>query len=451
MPDRIAKAADTLMEHYVFALLVLGQAALTQFGVGNAASVGMVGVLLCAAGLGLHRAARIDLWAAVPMAGYCLWGAVSSWAALGNPVAGYPATHVIFLTLYFLMACMDAGELRLLKRLYALWAGCAAAISLAMFLFKALTGTAGRLGGLLGNPNALGTFLVVGWFALLACQEEDPEGQSVLTRALRRMEPIVLVVLSLTLSMGSFLAMAAGIGVLLLERRRQGFLALARVLLAKASVCFAAGFLMYLTARQTRIPWFCLVLTVWLLALSAHWEVFLRFLRTYAWAAAALAAGGVLVAAAAVAVRPSALATFAERLEMMENGLHYAARSPLLGLGPGMWREWNLHEGGTYFGTWHIHNFLIHTAAELGLPAMLMLLAVLVRHFRKSGSPAAAAFVFHNLMDTTFFSLGVTSLTLVSMGEPGKGGTALSMAVTKGVFVLMLVHFIACMVSFWIF
>ncbi len=447
MTQRIKGVFNALMDHYFFVLLILAQAALAQFGVANALSCGMVGILLCAAGLGLRRSACVDPWIAVPMAAYLVLGMASSYAVYGNTVRGYPSTHAIFFAVYFLMACMDGGELRLLKRLNALWAGCAAAISLGMFLLQALAGTAGRLGGLLGNPNALGIFLAVGWFAVTACLE-DGGGEDWMTGALRFLEPVVLTTLALTLSMGSFLAMAAGIAVLLLEKKRGGswrevFDYGCRVL-AKASLCFAAGILMYVTARQTRVPWFCLVLLAWLLALAAGWGIFERFLAAYRWAAVGLSGGGLVVAAAAAAIRPSAIATFAERIEMMENGLGYILFHPVLGLGPGRWREWNLYDGDKYFGTWHIHNFLIHIGVELGLIAMAMLVIIILRHFRKTGAPGAAAFVVHNLMDTSFFFSGITTLMLVSAGEPQKGGKTLGRTATRAVLVLLMVHFLWC-------
>ena len=83
-----------------------------------------------------------------------------------------------------------------------------------------IDGQGGRLGGLLHNPNALGIFLAVGWFAITACLEEGGE-EDALSRVLRHLEPLVLAALALTLSMGSFVAMAAGILVLLLEKKRR--------------------------------------------------------------------------------------------------------------------------------------------------------------------------------------------------------------------------------------
>ena len=448
MSGKWGRVLDTLFDNYVFVLLILAQAALTQFGVANALSTGMVGILLCAAGLGLRRSARIDPWIAVPMAAYLALGMTSSYVTSGNTVQGYPSTHVIFLTVYFLMACMDGGELRLLKRLNALWAGCAAAVSLGMFLLQALSGTAGRLGGLLHNPNALGIFLAVGWFAITACLEEGGE-EDALSRVLRHLEPLVLATLALTLSMGSFVAMAAGILVLLTGKRKEAAGGSApgpwketfrygSRLLAKASLGVGTGMLLYLAAARTGVPGSCLLILGYLLALAYYWKPVDRFLEASPRTAAVMALGGVLVAAAAVLVRPSAAATFAERLEMMRNGLSYLARAPVLGVGPFRWRALNLADSDKYFNTWHIHNVLLHVGVELGWISMAMLAlaaarACIKRHDR-SLKAELAAFCTHSLMDTGFFYLGITSLALLTIGEPGQGGKQTGGLVLKALF-----------------
>ena len=77
---------------------------------------------------------------------------------------------------------------------------------------------------------------------------------------------------------------------------------------------------------------------------------------------------------------------------------------------------------------------------------LAMLVIVIVRHFRKTGAPGAAAFLVHNLMDTSFFYCGITSLTLVSAGEPQKGGRTLGIDATRAVCVLLAAHFAWCCV-----
>lgn len=442
----LAGCLDRMLDRYVLILLILALAALTVGGVGSPASVGPVGALLCAAGCA-QRKIRADLWVVLPMGVYLLAGMAATYRVYGTIAEGYVPAHAVLLAVYLLIGCLEAEELPPLRRFAALWVTGTAAAGVLLFTLRALRGSGARLGGILQNPNALGVFLTVGWFTLQACLP-DGEEPGLTAKLLRHAEPILLTALALTLSMGSFLAMAAGTLVLLLQFRREHtwretFAYGCRVL-ARAAMGMGLGILMYFTARHTRVPWFCLFLLGYLLALAAEWPVFDRFLQTVRPAAAVIAGCGVLVAAAAIAIRPSALATFAERLEMMADGLSYLPDHPLLGLGPYQWRLYNLHGGGKYFNTWHIHNFLIHIAVELGLPAALALLAVIVRHFRKGLAPAAAAFVFHGMMDTGFFYLGVTALALITAGEPREGNRKLEGGPARLVFAALFVLFLYC-------
>lgn len=438
MLDKINRGINVVLGHYILAVMLLALAALTVGGVGSPETVGIIGLILCAAGLSLGEA-RADLWVLGPLAAYIVLGGISSFATYGYFSGGYTATQSVLLVLYLLMACLDEKELLLFRRLSVLWAGYVAAHGLAQFLHKALDASAGRLGGMLGNPNSLGIFLVVAWFGLAAWMPGEEE-TGVLHNLLRRLEPLILTALALTLSMGSFVALAAGMAFMAAGwLRREGWrAAFSRLcpMLAKAGLCVGLGILMYFTARRTSIPWFCLVLTLYLLALTALWERLDRFLRDIPWAAAAMSLFGALVAAAAVAIRPSSIATFAERLEMMRNGLGYLTVNPLLGVGPYQWRLLNLRDADTYFNTWHIHNIPIHIAVELGLPALAALLVIAVRTYQKKGPNRAGftALVCHSLMDTGFFYLGTMSLLTATVAEPKRRGVRLSAVVVKALF-----------------
>lgn len=448
MTSKISAGVDMILEHYVLVIMLLALAALTMGGVGSPDAVGITGLVLCAAGLS-QREAKADLWVLGPLAAYLLLGGVSSYITYGHFAGGYTATQSVLPVLYLLMACLDGRDLLLFRRLSVLWAGYVAAHGLAQFLRKALDGTAGRLGGMLGNPNPLGIFLVLAWFGLTAWMPGENE-KGLLPALLRRLEPLLLTALALTLSMGSFVALAAGMAYMAAGwLRREGWrAALPRTcrMLAKAGLCVGLGILMYFTARHTGIPWFCLVLLAYLLALMALWERLDRFLRDLPWAAGTMTAFGGLVAAAAVAIRPSSIATFAERLEMMRNGLGYILASPLLGVGPYQWRLLNLRDADTYFNTWHIHNIPIHIAVELGLPAAAALMVIVVHAFRKKGPNRAGftALVCHCLMDTGFFYLGTMSLMTATVGEPERGGTRLSTAAVRALFLLAGAHFAYC-------
>ena len=66
---------------------------------------------------------------------------------------------------------------------------------------------------------------------------------------------------------------------------------------------------------------------------------------------------------------------------------------------------------------------------------MVMLALVTVRCFRKktaSGQLAqCTAFLFHNLIDTSFFYTGITSLMLMTASEPAKGGKEIPQVVLR--------------------
>lgn len=446
MSKRISDGASLILEHYLLVLMLLSLAALTLGGVGNATNVSQIGLVLCLAGFA-QREAKVDLWVVGALAAYTLLGALASWRVQGHFAWGYTSPQSIFLVLYLLMACLDGGELRLFRRFSVLWAGCVAAHGLAYFLVRALAGRAGRLGGLLNNPNALGIFLAVAWFGLNAQAPGEAETGPI-PAVMRRLEPLILTVLALTLSMGSFVSLAAGMlflaaGWLRRDGWRKAALQTCRML-SKAGLAVALGVLMYFTARMTDIPWFALVLAGYLAALTALWPRLDRFLRDLPWVSCAMTAAGALVAVGTVLIRPSSIATFAERLDMMRNGLGYIAQHPITGVGAYQWRVLNLQDADTYFNTWHIHNVLIHVAVELGLPAAAALVAVIVRHYWKKAPNRAGftAFLVHNLMDTSFFYLGITGLMEATAAEPQLGGKKLGSAAVKALFAALAVQFV---------
>lgn len=446
MENRLTSGFNRLLDHYVLLLLVLALAGLTVLGVGDPWTVSALGLLLCAAGI-FQKPGRADLKILFPMLAYLAIGAASAWAAAGNVTYSYTATHAIYPVLYLLMASLEEREVLYLRRFCVLWAGFVAANGTAQFLLRALEGNAGRLGGMMSSPNSMGIFLVVGWFGLTAWSPA-PEERGLLPALLRRLEPLLLAVLALTLSMGSFLALAAGMAVRAAGWvRRGGWREAAERsarMLSKAALCVGAGILMYFTGRNTSVPWLCLGLALWLLALMLLWEKFERFLLAYRWFPWVMCGCGFAVALAAAAVRPSAAATFAERLAMMRNGLGYLTANPLLGVGPYRWRLLNMADGDTYFNTWHIHNIPLHIGVELGWIAMAAAVLLIFRALGKRGRNVAGltAFFFHNLMDTSFFYMGTTAMALFTAGEPERGGRQLSKAASRLFFTAFALLFV---------
>ena len=437
MLHRIEQGLDGLIDRYAAVCVVLALFVLALVGVGDMVVVCLLGLLLCLAGM-TRQSARVDLWILIPLLVYDLACLASSGAAYGEVANGYGVTHAVYPVVYLLSACLEDGEQRFLGRACALWAGAAGAFGIGSFVFQAVAlGRAGRMSGLLGNPNAMGIFLVLGWFIVMCRGEEDPDGR------LAPLEPLLLMGAAMTLSMGSFVAMAAGI--LTLVAKKNGTQSwgskfrYAYQLLAKASLGMGTGVLLYLAGARTDMPWFCLPLLAYGAALMALWRRFGRFLEAKPKMAALAAGLGALVALAAVAVRPSAVDTFAERLEMMGSGLRYLTANPLFGVGPFQWRLLDLNDGGKYFNTWHIHNVFLHVGVEMGWIAMgaLILTAfrVLARRTTPPGRALAAAFLVHNLLDTSFFYLGITALALA--GGFQAGGRVLGGKTLKLLFALL--------------
>lgn len=429
---------DSLANHYIVLSVFLAQIILTALGVGNPLQVSVLGILLCATGF-VQCSAQVDIWVLLPLIIYNLASMVSSFAVYGNIADGYGEIQLLFPVLYLLMACAAEEEVRFLRRLCVLWSGIVAAEGVIQFAFlAAFQHRASRLSGMLGNPNALGIFLVAGWFLLIDCVST---GEGHWRDKLLCLEPVLLVSIALTLSLGSFAAMAVGVLVLLWQQARTSgckTLLYACRLLSRASLGMGTGVLLYLSSARTGVPWICLFFLGYTAALVCCWRRFWDFLEACPKMAAIIAGLGVLVAATAVAVRSSSWATFTERLAMLRNGFRYLTQSPLFGVGPFQWRLLNLRDSDLYFNTWHIHNALLHVGVELGWIAMTALAVVPIRFFRKKASgpikAGFAAFCLHNMMDASFFYLGITSLVLIAAGNPHLGGKKLGVLWLRLIF-----------------
>ena len=97
-----------------------------------------------------------------------------------------------------------------------------------------------------------------------------------------------------------------------------------------------------------------------------------------------------------------------------------------------------MQDGGKYFNTWHIHNQWIHVGAELGLPALSCLAFAAAQFLRRPKTARQkagfTAFLVHNLIDTSFFYLGITTPVLFCCADPA--GRPLPRTVTRLLFLL---------------
>lgn len=452
MTNKAEVKTGSVLDHYSAVLLFLALFILTFIGIGSAAIVALLGLILCAAGI-TQRHARVDLWIFAPLLIYNGVSMASSYAAYGSIADGFASTQMIIPVIYLFLGCLDNRDTHFVRTASIAWATAIAAGGIGCFTFLALVQGAIRLEFIIKNPNALGIFLVISWFALAdECDRHGKTGGTV-NMLLHRAEPILLVGMALTLSMGSFISMAAGIVIMALDKTRRASLretlTYLSVILAKASLCFGVGVLMYVAADKADAPWMCVILAVYTLLLTICWHDFENFLHARGKAAGILSAAGVLVATIAVIIRPSAVETFQERLEMMRSGLSYIGDNLLLGVGPYKWRQLDFLDGGKYFDTWHIHNVFIHIGTELGVIAAAMLVVITVRYYRRKGNPAHragfTAFFIHNLIDTSYFYLGIVSMLVITAGEEEGRRTIICSGVLKmlfGVFAVMFAYFL---------
>lgn len=128
---------ESLIDHYVVLCFVFVLVILSLIGVGDVRTAGLVGILLCGAGM-TQDTARVDLWILIPFIVYDLAAMASSYAFYGNIVDGYGAMHAVFPVVYLLMSCLDEKEMRLLKRCCVLLAGAIAAAGIGRFIFQAV-------------------------------------------------------------------------------------------------------------------------------------------------------------------------------------------------------------------------------------------------------------------------------------------------------------------------
>lgn len=434
---------------YIAVTLFLAFFIFTFIGAGNFIIVSLVGLFLCAIGL-VQSSVRVDLWILVPLILYNGISLLSGYRTYGNTLDGYASTQSVFPVIYLLMSYLGSQERRLLKSLCAVWAGVMATIGIGQFVMAAFSGSATRLSGLMGNPNAMGAMLALGWFALQSCLRE--ENGPALERFLRGLEFITLAALALTLSVGAFGAL--GIGVLVMHF--YGKECFSSLLCRLAEMIFAGGcgILLYIAGNATNWPWLCLILCGYILIGAWYRGQFERELSDGKWAKLLICLTGALGAGVVAFLRPNAAATFAERLAMIRNGLGYLGVDPLLGVGPYQWRRLNLQDADTYFNTWHIHNVFVHVGVELGLIAMAMLAIAVVRHFRKREDPAQrgafSAALVHNLMDTSFFYMATVPFLIMTAGDDEGKKRRLSGAAVKCMFSVFAVLFAWNMVQiFW--
>ena len=400
------------MENYSFLILVFTCFVIFTFtGIGMPLLIALSGMLLCMSGF-LEGEVCVDPWIFISMIGFVGVCAFSSFTTFGNFNEGYTGILAIYPVVYMIMSYLDETQSRLLRKLCILWGELIAVHGIVVTIFDCFKSMVFRLGGIIGNPNALGIFLAIIWLAVLRERKEvESDKNTGLDQCIHCLAPFILVAIALTLSMGSFLALAVGVIIFMIQEKKIDF-----SLMAEMSIYAGTGLLIFIAGRKTEYEFLILLPAVYAVILAFNSKDFIAFFKAHNKLSAGITAVGVLGGLITVILRPSAAATFAERVEMMKNGLGYFMENPITGVGSYQWRILNFHDSDKYFNTWHIHNIPIHVAAELGIIALILLVVIFIRAVAKkenrNARPAIGAFILHNLMDTSFFYLGDTSALL---------------------------------------
>lgn len=396
-----------------------------------------VTVFLCMAGLAQGKV-KVDLYIIIPLILYIVFGFISSYNAHGNIADGYTATHTVFPVTCMFASYLNGRNTKHFRCLCVYFSAAAALVGIGQFVYTSIAHSAIRVGGIIGNPNPFGMFLVISYFVFLQCSEAQDKEYALW----RYIEPVLLIALALTLSIGSFVAMTIGIVIIIIDRLRKSgtknTFNFAVTLIAKITMGISLGILLYLSSARSGISWLCMPITIYIAVFVYFWKDFEKYLQVHKPVSVIITALSVLAAMAVVLIRPSWQATLTERIDMIYNGFRYLKENPILGVGSYNWRYLNFMDSDKTFGTNHIHNSFINVGVELGIPAMLMLIIISLRFLLKKksifGGVTTAVFIIHNLMDVVFFNVSVTAFLFAAESELGYSGKYISGVAAKLIF-----------------
>jgi len=137
-----------------------------------------------------------------------------------------------------------------------------------------------------------------------------------------------------------------------------------------------------------------------------------------------LLGGGGLLSLVLLRRTVSPLATLAERLVQIWDGMKLIAAHPLLGVGAGNWDAWYPHIQSAQYVSRVVHSAPVQAGVDAGIPALLALAVFLTLAWRcgHRTSPqnlAAGLLCIHSLLDFTmqFFPIACFLLALLFVGE----------------------------------
>lgn len=351
--------------------------------------------------------------------GWMLWG-LAVWYLFTSLIRGYRAdsmgqacllvAYALFLTAY---DCLDVSQRR--RMLYYLilenWIFAGVAI-LAFCDILPLAGavTAHRLQFTFQYANAAGS-----WFAAMALLTLGVDNQKY-----RRLALPGVVALMLTRSVGA-LGLYALIQLAQIFIKKEQHIWIETVLIHSLATLFAIA--LFFTTGWVALP-------IILLLYLAGWhldKLILIARRVYLqWPCLAVGCVG-MVAALYSQRAASSLATFAERIVQILDGLAVIMVNPIFGVGAGNWAEaYPYYQSAQYVST-VIHSGIIQVGVDAGVPAMALAVAFFLLALRRRGRSLPETFTVillavHSLVDFTmqFFPITVLLLVVLCVGEESK-------------------------------
>lgn len=376
----------------------------------------------------------------------CMLGFISNYIHFGVLFKGYIILMFSCIPLYMLTRCLDEELSHILLGAVSIWCGLVAVCAIISFASDSIEGHAFRLDMFGMGSNVLGIFLVMGFFSALSYQIRDMRSTStaaislpdalnqyvsrindetstcasergILKRAISKIVPLcipaILAATALTMSVGSFIALFAGIvflAVYLWLIERDLFTRYVSIMLSWASQAFlglAAGMLVFIASSSDSII-MLLINISYVIALCIVWDKISSQLYVSRVLPRMIVCLIPVASAAVVFLRPNALNTFTDRIDMMGNAVSHLFDSPLIGLGEYSWMNMNANDGSTFFNTTYVHNGFLHYGVELGIAAMIILVVIAIicfmrkTHLAQQGTKAA--FLFHIMFDVSLFS-----------------------------------------------
>lgn len=386
----------------------------------------VVCVMLALTGI-TYEKVSIDWSILVPLMLMCLLGIGVTYYHTDTLTSGYTMGWIVFPLLYMLVGGLDEKEEELLKELIVYIVASIACIGIIYYIVRH---DSSRLGGLLGNPNSLGIFLAVGYML------------SIDRVRVRWVQSIILVGLSLTLSMGSFISM--GIALVIMSVVKGSAVYLVNRLI-EIGVTFWVGLLLYVSMQPWSLDWLWVITTIMAIALVVVWGRIPR-VKKINWVSWVILVGCMELCIGIVVLRPSMLSTFIERLNMILDGCSYLFKD-VFGVGPMNWRGLDISDGGIYYGTWFIHNVYIHIGVEMGILVLMCFVWVTVWFFSRCifikrtdiGVGNAIAFFIHSLFDIAFFRICIPVEVMLSCSNVEERRSEISGIRKNVIFMLLLV------------